>query len=70
MKNLILRSITGALYVAAVVGATLLGPQYFVVLFGLIAGLTLWEFAGLVNRCYGASTNRLILTVACSFPIC
>lgn len=64
MKNLILRSITGALYVAAVVGATLLGPQYFVVLFGLIAGLTLWEFAGLVNRCYGASTNRLILTVA------
>ena len=45
MKNLIMRSITGVLFVAVLVGAIVGGPMTFAVLFALITGLSLWEFS-------------------------
>ncbi len=39
-------------------------PETIILLFALIAGLTMWEYTGLVNAIDGVRTNRLISTVA------
>lgn len=64
MKNLILRTATGILFVAAIVGCILWGGPAFALLFALITGLTLWEFTGIVNAHAGAEVNNLITTVS------
>ncbi len=63
MSNLIVRTITGTLFVAAVV-VSFLNPVAMALLFALVTGLTVWEFTGLVNARQGVDTNRLICTVA------
>lgn len=63
MTNLIIRSITGVLFVAAVVAA-LLSPTAMLLLFALITALSVWEFTGLVNAKAGTDTNRFIATIA------
>ncbi|HBN46581.1 MAG TPA: phosphatidate cytidylyltransferase [Prevotella sp.] len=63
-KNLIVRSITGVLFVAVMV-AGLLHPRAMVLLFALITGLTVWEYTGLVNdNAPSVQVNRFISTVA------
>ena len=42
MNNLVLRTLTGVLFVAALVGGTVYSPVTFTALFGLITALTLW----------------------------
>ncbi len=62
-KNLIVRSITGILFVAIMV-AGFLNPRAMVLLFAIITALTLWEYTGLVNdRVADVSVNRFISTV-------
>lgn len=63
MKNLILRSMTGALFVVVLVSCIVWHHVAFALLFALITGLTLWEFANNVNSYAGASVNRLINAV-------
>lgn len=63
MKNFIVRTITGVIFVAAIV-ASFLTPASMVALFSLVTGLTIWEFTGLVNERPGVSVNRFIATVA------
>lgn len=63
MKNFIIRSITGILFVAAIV-TCFLNPRAMVLLFGLITGLSIWEFSGLVNARPAVTINRMITTVA------
>lgn len=63
MKNLIVRSITGVLFVAIVV-TCFLRPEGMMALFALITGLTVWEFCGLVNGIDGVNVNRFITTAA------
>ena len=63
MKNFIARTITGILFVAAVV-VSFLDPVAMIALFCLVTGLTVWEFIGLVNRRDDVSVNRFISTVA------
>ena len=63
MKNLIVRTITGIIFVAAVV-ASFMRPEAMVLLFSIITGLTVWEFTGLVNERPDVSVNRFITTVA------
>ena len=48
MKNLVARTITGVLFVAAVV-VSFLDPVAMTALFALVTGLTVWEVTGLVN---------------------
>lgn len=63
-RNLVVRFITGVLFVAImVVGLT--NPMAMVALFALITALTLWEYGGLVNdNAENVQVNRLITTVA------
>ena len=63
MKNLIVRTITGVLFVAAIV-CSFMTPEGMVALFALITGLTIWEFCGLVNERPGVAINQSICTVA------
>ncbi len=63
MKNLLLRTVTGVLFVAAVVGS-FLRPETMVLLFALVTALTIWEFGGLVNQREGVTINRFITSVA------
>ena len=63
MKNLIIRTITGVIFVAAIV-ASFLRPEAMVLLFSIVTGMTIWEFAGLVNERPGVTINRFICTVA------
>ena len=58
MKNLIVRTITGVFFVAAIVVA-FMRPEAMILLFALVTGLTIWEFCGLVNdRITGVTVNR------------
>ena len=63
MKNFIIRTITGIIFVAAIV-ASFLRPEAMVLLFSIVTGLTVWEFTGLVNERPGVTVNRFICTVA------
>ena len=63
MKNVIVRTITGILFVAAVV-TCFLEPTAMTLLFALVTGLTVWEFTGLVNSRTDISVNRFISTIA------
>lgn len=63
MSNLLVRSITGALFVAAVV-CSFLNAMAMLLLFAIVTGLSIWEFTGLVNQQENVNTNRFISTVA------
>ena len=62
-KNLIVRTVTGILFVAIMV-AGFLNPRAMIFLFAIISGLTLWEYTGLVNDVDDVCVNRGISTVA------
>ncbi len=66
MKNLIVRSITGVLFVAAII-VSFLNPMAMAILFALITAMTIYEFTGLVNNCDGIDTNRFISSAAGGF---
>lgn len=63
MSNLLVRSITGALFVATVV-CSFLNAMAMLLLFAIVTGLSIWEFTGLVNQQENVNTNRFISTVA------
>lgn len=63
VKNLIVRTITGILFVAIMV-VCFLRPLAMIFLFALITGMTIWEYCGLVNDLRNVTVNRFIATVA------
>lgn len=62
-KNLIVRTITGVLYVAVMV-AGFMRADAMILLFAIITGLSIWEYSGLVNAIDDVKINRFISTVA------
>ena len=60
MKNLITRALTGIIFVVVLVGAICIHPIFFLILFCLITGLTLWEFEGLVKHYENANLQRAV----------
>ena len=63
MKNLIVRTITGILFVATMV-VGIMHPDAMMLLFAIITGLATWEYTGLVNEIENVSINRFISTAA------
>lgn len=63
MKNVVVRAVTGAIFVAIIV-VSFLRPEAMILLFALITGMTIWEYSGLVNAIENISINRFISTVA------
>ena len=64
VSNLIIRSLTGIVFVAVMVGGILYSPVTTALLFGLVTALTTWEFTGIMNRQEDVELNRFITTVA------
>ena len=63
MKNFIVRTITSVFFVVAIVSC-FLRPEAMIFLFALVTGMTIWEFAGLVNDRNRVFVNQMISTVA------
>lgn len=63
MKNFIVRTITSVFFVVAIVSC-FLRPEAMIFLFALVTGMTIWEFAGLVNDRNRVYVNQMISTVA------
>lgn len=66
-SNLVLRTLTGVAYVAAIVACFVLHPLAYAVLFALCSALTTWEFCSLLNQHAGAHINRFIAVVSSVF---
>lgn len=63
MKNFITRSITGIIFVTAIV-VCFMRPEAMILLFALVTGLTVWEYTGIVNGIENVCVNRFLATVA------
>ena len=63
MKNFILRTVTGIVFVI-VLAASFFDPLAMTLLFALITGMTIWEFTRLVNNRENVLVNRFICTAA------
>ncbi len=71
MKNLILRSITGIIYVGLICGCVLAGSWSFIVFFALIAIAALEEFYHLSNSATGGENiTTLVIDVAGGLILC
>ena len=60
MKNLIIRALTGIIFVVVLISAIYIHPIFFLILFCSITGLTLWEFGGLVKHYENANLQRTV----------
>ncbi|MDH6305602.1 phosphatidate cytidylyltransferase [Parabacteroides sp. PF5-5] len=60
MKNFITRTLAGAVFVAFIVAGICIHAYAFLFVFGLITGLTLWEFYGLLKHFEGAGLKRIV----------
>lgn len=67
MKNLIIRTITGILFVVVLVGGIVWNPYSLLLLFTAITALTVWEFTTIINHNMHLHVNRFITTVAASY---
>lgn len=64
MKNLIVRTLTGMVFVAVLVGAIVYHPSTFGFLFAIITALSVREFCTVVNQREDVQINSLICTVS------
>lgn len=59
MKNLIIRALTGVVFVTVLIGAICFHQWSFFILFCVIIGLTLWEFYRLITTSKKADLQRV-----------
>ena len=67
MKNLILRTITGILFVVSLVAGIVYNPFSLLILFTAITALATWEFTTISNRHLHLHVNRFITTIAAAY---
>lgn len=76
LKNLIIRTLTGAVYVLLLIGCTTYSPVTAFGFFSIVTFCTLLEFGSIVNKYEGASVNIAInalagfMLVAASWLLC
>lgn len=63
MKNFITRTITGAIFVAVIVGSILFGPSSYIGVFSALTFLMLNEFYGLMKNHKGVTSNTLLPSI-------
>ena len=64
MKNMVVRALTGVVFLAVMIGGILHSPASFGVLFTVITAFSVWEFTGIMNMRADVDVNRFITTVA------
>ena len=71
MKNLILRAITGAIYVALICASVIAGGWYFILFFGLVSIVALHEFYSLSNSSTGGeNVTTLVVDIVGGLIVC
>jgi len=60
LKNLLIRTVTGIIFVGVMVSAICYSSFSFLLLFGLVTGFTVWEFSGLLKNYEVSSMQRMI----------
>lgn len=60
LKNLLIRTVTGVIFVGVMVSAICYSSFSFLLLFGLVTGLTVWEFSGLLKNYEESSMQRMV----------
>ncbi|MFA6875788.1 MAG: phosphatidate cytidylyltransferase, partial [Parabacteroides sp.] len=60
LKNLLIRTVTGIIFVGVMVSAICYSSFSFLLLFGLVTGLTVWEFSGLLKNYEKSSMQRMV----------
>ena len=71
MKNLILRAITGAIYVALICASVIAGGWYFILFFGLVSIVPLHEFYSLSNSSTGGeNVTTLVVDIVGGLIVC
>ena len=60
MKDLIIRTLTGIIFVVTLISGICIHSTTFLILFCIITGLTVWEFSGLVNHYEKAHVRRIL----------
>jgi len=60
LKNLLIRTVTGIIFVGVMVCAICYSSFSFLLLFGLVTGLTVWEFSGLLKNYEESSMQRMV----------
>lgn len=70
MKNLLIRALTGIVFVAVIVGAICIYPISFMIIFGLITLAILWEFYGLVEHYDNKPLKRFLYSLAGMYLFC
>lgn len=63
IKTLLIRSLSGLVYVSLIVSAILIGGTYFMVVFGLLVGLTLFEFHRLTGKQGSVDTLQILSAI-------
>ena len=63
MKNVVVRALTGIVYIAVILAGLLINPITFAVIFAVICGMAIWEFCTLMNLREDVHVNRFISTV-------
>ncbi|MDD4922713.1 MAG: phosphatidate cytidylyltransferase [Bacteroidales bacterium] len=63
MKNFVIRSISGLVYIALISLSILYGPYTFALLFAIVTGLSLWEFYTILVKNGEAKIERIIATI-------
>ena len=64
VRNLVVRTLTGIIFIVVMIGGILYSPLTTALLFALITVLSAWEFTGIMNRQEDVELNRFITTVA------
>lgn len=67
MKNLVVRALTGLVFVGVLVGAIWYHPFTFLVLFTGITALSLWELYGLIEHYENATLKRALCSAGGAF---
>ena len=70
VRNLIVRTLTGVIFLAVMVGGIITSSVTAAVLFGVITLLTVWEFTGIMNKQEDVEMNRFLTTVAAFMLYC
>lgn len=64
LKNLLIRTATGVIYVGLLVGCVVSGPISCLLFFASVAAATIWEFSSLMNDHMGTDINRPIVAIS------
>ena len=67
MKNLVVRAVTGVLFVVVMVGGIMYSPVTFAILFALVTGCATWEFCTIVNARGDVRVKRTMCSLSAMY---